>query len=296
MQPESIQGVGKGPAAGIAQWENYNNKSSRWAALNNFASSMGRNWTDLDAQLQFISKEIGTNDFAQRISGQLAKSNLDKAGTTGISFGDFKKTSDIDNATKQFEAAFERAGTPHMDRRIDAAKQYYKLFTGKDIPYTASSVSATSSDGENDVANGQKPTGIARLMSLVGDITSAIGGIFGKSTSSSTAISDATSTGSDVSGFSFAEGAAPVDFMKGILGKIQYSMTGPRDPEQGSADCSSTVQWAVKKATGLDIGSTTGIQYNSPNLTPVWYDNGNFLQSYPGNLQPNDVIFFQRKG
>ena len=33
-------------------------------------------------------------------------------------------------ATRQFEGAFERAGKPMMERRLGAAKRYYKLYSG----------------------------------------------------------------------------------------------------------------------------------------------------------------------
>lgn len=92
----------------------------------------------------------------------------------------------------------------------------------------------------------------------------------------------------------FGSGNSPVDFMKSILGKISYSMDGPRNPEKGSADCSSTVQWAIRKATGEDIGGTTPAQYNSEKLSTVWYDGGNIAESQPTNLRPNDVLFFSR--
>ena len=60
----------------------------------------------------------------------------------------------------------------------------------------------------------------------------------------------------------------PSTFIAGVLagvdtrreGKIQYSQSGPRNPDKGSADCSSTVQWAIKKAGGPDIGGNTGAQ------------------------------------
>jgi hypothetical protein len=82
--------------------------------------------------------------------------------------------------------------------------------------------------------------------------------------------------------------------MKSIAGKITYSMKGPRDPEKGSADCSSTVNWAVKKATGVDIGNSTVAQYTNPNLSTVWYDNGKYASEIPAGTQPNDLLFFAR--
>ena len=72
-------------------------------------------------------------------------------------------------------------------------------------------------------------------------------------------------------------------------------MSGPRDPEKGSADCSSTVRWAIKKAGGPDIGSSTVSQLDNANLNPVWDGNGSYASSsVESSMKPNDVIFFSR--
>ena len=125
VNPSSIQGNGKGPAAGIAQWENYNTKSSRWKELENYANSKGKEWTDLGSQLEFIDKELkGLGSFWNY------QSNMSKAGTTGTSYDKWKVSTDVETATRQFEGAFERAGTPMMDKRVSAAKGYYNKFSG----------------------------------------------------------------------------------------------------------------------------------------------------------------------
>ena len=125
VNPTAIQGNGKGPAAGIAQWENYNTKSSRWKALSDYAKSKGKEWTDLGSQLEFIDKELpGLGAFWNYAP------NMSKAGTTGTSYEKWKASTDVDTATRQFEGAFERAGTPNMTRRVSAAKGYYNKFSG----------------------------------------------------------------------------------------------------------------------------------------------------------------------
>ena len=128
MNPSCVQSNGKGPAAGIAQWEDYNLKTERWANLDKRAKKKGVPWTDLPTQLDFLRAELESADMSNRFSGKTAPSNLSKAGTTGISFDDWKNTTDVENATRQFEAAFERAGKPVMDTRIAAANTYMKKY------------------------------------------------------------------------------------------------------------------------------------------------------------------------
>jgi cell wall-associated NlpC family hydrolase len=220
---------------------------------------------------------------------------------------DFKNnTKDLNSAVGQFEAAFERAGTINMPARVNAAREYYKLYTGLDAPYVATDVQAADSSGETSSAEEVEESPLAKLMGLVGKIASAFTGAFslskddGTKAVSTTDLTNSIGTGADavanVGSYAFSEGNAPVDYMRSVLGKVAYSMTGPRDPEKGSADCSSTVRWAINKSTGLDIGGDTAAQYYNSNLTPVWYDNGKYLTHYPEGIQPNDVIFFTSTG
>lgn len=124
LNPSSIQGNGKGPAAGIAQWENYNTKSARWKNLDNYAKKKGKKWTDLTTQLEFLNKEVNTLDpyFKSTASG------MKKAGAQGTNHSMFKQSKDYKMATRQFEGGFERAGIPRMENRLKAAAKYYKKF------------------------------------------------------------------------------------------------------------------------------------------------------------------------
>ena len=119
----------------LCQWENYTKREGRWLNLYNYAKSVGKDWTDLVTQLEFMLSEIQTKDIDSRMQGKTAPSNLTKAGLSekdGVSFETFRTSiTDIAKATRLFEAAFERAGKPHMDRRIEAAKNYYELYTGQ---------------------------------------------------------------------------------------------------------------------------------------------------------------------
>jgi cell wall-associated NlpC family hydrolase len=133
------------------------------------------------------------------------------------------------------------------------------------------------------------------MASRIGSVfTSTIGGLFTNNSSSSSSSSGNATTANPV-GTNFGSNS-PVKWMKSVLGKLNYSQSGPRDPEKGSADCSSTVKWAIKKAGGPDIGSNTLDQMNNTtNLSTVWENNGNYADSSVLNsMKPNDLIFFSR--
>ena len=118
FNPSLIQGNGRGPAAGLFQWENYNTKSGRWKRMYNFAKKRKKNWTDLLSQLEYAyhecTKGYEAGVFKRKYGG----------------FNKFKKITNVDKATEVFERVFERAGKPMMDTRKKQAREYYKKFKG----------------------------------------------------------------------------------------------------------------------------------------------------------------------
>ena len=146
LNPKIIQGNGKGPAAGLAQWENYNTKSGRWNDMRLYAESKGKDWTDEGSQLEFINNELN------KLENVFWKSekNMKKAGTTGTTFEEWKNSTDVDTATRQFEGAFERAGKPHMERRISAAQKYYDKFS-------TNNAAANTTDSDKTINGNPKP-------------------------------------------------------------------------------------------------------------------------------------------
>ena len=286
-----------GTARGICQWE-----GGRFTNMCNYASSKGKDWTDLNCQLEFMHQEI------QGLGSYFSKN----ANTT---VQGFMSMTDVVTATDAFEKAFERAGKPAMENRYKYAKYYYENFTGKTYNYDPSVGEALAgTSGSIDSSSTSSSTGgissAVKGFGVLSTITSAfskIGELFTGSSSSESGTSstggvDGTSGGTiDASSGENANptsitysGNTPVELLKSIQGKVQYSMSGARDPEKGSADCSSTVQWAIKKATGIDIGGSTPAQYDNANLKTVWYGNGSVANNLPSNIQPNDVLFFSR--
>ena len=121
MDPSKLQ-YGGGPGRGIAQWE----VGGRFSGLEELAASHGRDWTDLETQLEFLWNELTTDDIDQRMSGRIAAE--DTWPQTGYSplgggFNEFKSMTDHRYATAAFEAAFERAGTPAMENRFAYADE-----------------------------------------------------------------------------------------------------------------------------------------------------------------------------
>ncbi|MCM1218690.1 MAG: phage tail tip lysozyme [Lachnospiraceae bacterium] len=120
FKPDMLQN-GSGPAAGLFQWENYKNKSKRWANLNKLAESVGKPWTDLGTQLDFGHSEMQNEKWMW--------STVDNGNKTNIkTFDEFKALKNVDDATHEFEVHFERAGKPVMETRLAMARKYYNTY------------------------------------------------------------------------------------------------------------------------------------------------------------------------
>ena len=156
VDPEVIQGGGRGPAAGIVQWENYNTKSARWKSMADHAKSKGKSWTDLESQLEYVDKENAN-------PGAVYWKNA----TTYKSYDAFKQATDIDAATLDFEKAFERAGKPAMANRYKAAHKYYEQFNGTGGTAISSSSTGDSSGTAATVTAGPSMSSIGQWLSNV---------------------------------------------------------------------------------------------------------------------------------
>jgi lysophospholipase L1-like esterase len=148
VNPKAIQGGGKGPAAGICQWENYNTKSARWKAMADHASSKGKDWTDLQSQLEWLDLELQGKD-----STTLSHLKKKVGG-----YEQFKALTDVDKACLVFEESFERAGKPNMPRRYEAAKKYYEQFKGSTSTTSVASIQPRSPEQPDDNGNSNTTT------------------------------------------------------------------------------------------------------------------------------------------
>ena len=86
-----------------------------------------------------------------------------------------------------------------------------------------------------------------------------------------------------------------VSQMNSVYGKLQYSQQ-KRDPDTGYGDCSSTVEWAYKKALGVEVGDWSGAQatYN----TTYTVDGGGAAGATTdeSKLQLGDILLYGSNG
>ena len=247
---------GSGVGFGLCQWS-----YGRRTAIENYAKSIGKSPSDIGVQLDFLIAELTPGGGA----GGYAKYQLMTTTYEGKKWQKdlFNTTTDVETATKAFCYCWERPNEKyaHIDRRVTSAKEYFKEFTGVDAPYTGDT-SGSTSEGGNDFIGG-----VGKIFNL---LASKYGLNVGSTDSSSSGDSSGGTTQTAEGNVSSnadhaAKQKALVEKMYSVQGKLIYAQgnakfPGSRNPEDGSGDCSSTVQWAYKNILGVDPGSWTGAQ------------------------------------
>lgn len=291
------------PGFGLAQWT-----GKRAEKLLSFANSKGLDWKSLGCQLDFAMSELSSTYSSVLTSLQ---NGGDIAELTKIVFNKYEGCKKED----------------WLRKRQEYAAMIYQEFTGKTFSmpgYDIGSTSTSSSTNVTDKSGSGKKASILDFGSMFGQLIAArfgkLGELFGLSTGSS---EDELSSGyglgedsnAESSGFAGTDNwrtvvnattgepnssqRALVDKMKSIEGTLAYSMNGPRDPDQGSADCSSTVNWAYSKVLGDTIGSTTlGIMQSGKMSTIDMSDmpesGGTGSGPNLNRLMPGDLVLLSR--
>jgi hypothetical protein len=132
---DPVSGKGSGKGYGWAQWDGV-----RRQQFVEFAKSRNLDIQSDEANYQFLAHELKT--------------------TERSALKELKLTGNLSDATTTWSTKFERAGTPHMDRRINEASQVLKALKGADIPIRTVGVDedATGTEtSEIEVPNDQPP-------------------------------------------------------------------------------------------------------------------------------------------
>ena len=158
----------------------------------------------------------------------------------------------------------------------------------------------TTTSGESAPASNSETSGTDYLSQITSIFGNALSKVFGGGQEASAASNSTSATTDDSSTSTVGDELVswnggkkdPVAYMESKLGKLDYSQKGPRDPDKGSADCSSTVRWAIQKAGGPNIGNATLDQITNKNLVTVWENGGKAPKKFPDNAQRNDLLFY----
>ena len=101
--PSTKQGGG-GLGRGLAQWEKGGRFDTDPINLVDFAKSRGTSWNDLDTQIDFILHEMNVHPEYIKVKAKL------------------NNAKNVDESTKIFLNQYEKAGTPHLQRRLNVGQ------------------------------------------------------------------------------------------------------------------------------------------------------------------------------
>jgi hypothetical protein len=144
MDPTKKQYNG-GPGRGLGQWTV---SEERFAGLKAHAASKGKDWTDLQSQLEWIDMELAGKDPS---AANILKKNY--GGLDG-----FKKATDTKWAVQAFEKAFERAGKPQWENRYKYANNFYNQFSSAGAGGDSAGGGFTMATTAETAASGSTPT------------------------------------------------------------------------------------------------------------------------------------------
>lgn len=131
-------------AAGICQWERYDQSSGRFALLSKYAQSRKKTWKDLLSQLNWLDKELSGGDVDFGGDGYTATLVKKYAG----SFANFKACTNVENAVKIFHDAFERSSIPNWPVRYSAAKEFYSKYANGSSSGSSGEILRMGSSGD----------------------------------------------------------------------------------------------------------------------------------------------------
>jgi len=149
MNPSRYQSGG-GPGRGIAQWTV---SEERFKGLKAHAASKGKDWTDLQSQLEWLEMELNGKD--------PTTSSILKKQFGGLE--NFKKATDYKWAVQAFEKSFERAGKPMWEKRYNYAQSFYDKFSSSAVSMDNTSNSILNLLGNMPIPEGALSTSDATL-------------------------------------------------------------------------------------------------------------------------------------
>ena len=293
-----------GPAKGLFQMQ-----GGRFNEMEKIAKKNGKDWTDLDSQLEFFLKDFHSseNNHYFTIAPKLGAKYENVPPLPASSCEKFKKLDDPVIAAAIFMSCWERCAfkdslSHWTTRRKANAEAYYKKYADKNYVYDGNAsfngTTDNSSGSNDDSGSSSSSSNPGVLNEIIGAFSNAFGIVFGggEENNSSSSTSDTSGDNSSVADGGEVTwkngGKDPIYWMESKLGKLKYSQSN-RSVDAGYGDCSSTVAWAIKKAGGPTIGSCTRDEIKSPKLEVVWDNKGGAAPSkMPANAQRNDLLFW----
>lgn len=270
-----------------------------------------KNTIEKNIKNKIIHMSVNPIDQAKAKSAGYTDITNDLIKSFNIKYKEYAGNSYLNTFNYLLKEGFNASDGIHYDNNT------YKKLYNKVVDFinnkgdSISTSSGTSGSDESTTTTSSSGKHIKSFSDLISAIGSILSGSWGLSSSESSDLSGSSSSSlsgtSTIStdGISGRVSSDPkvaklqkqlVAQMKSVEGTLRYAQgndkyPGSRNPEDGSGDCSSTVQWAYQKVTGKDIGSWTGAQNTSTETTPV--DEPHLSRAWDeSKLQLGDILLY----
>lgn len=137
---------------GLLQWT-----GGRWTSLKNLAAEMGRDWSDIEVQLELLWREIEgswSGNYVVNVGSTDPPYPTRVSGTKAGFFG----TDDVATATSELCYGFIRPGIPWITKRIGLADYYFEVLS-RSHGSSAQKVVATEARSHASVAHSHASLG-----------------------------------------------------------------------------------------------------------------------------------------
>lgn len=257
------------PGVGLAQWT-----GPRGYNLFQYAKKAGQKWGDLAPQLGLFNQEMKERGLKDKING--ASNAADAASIFLDGY--------------EMYPGFGASNPSMLNERKSYANQIYEQFGGN-------KKATDKAEGYGLLDSIMNP--------IMNSLTSQVYGALGVPTSSTGTTEDGSFTGTSggTNGQTLDFSSSPnateqqkqlVTTMNSINGKIKYSLSGPQDPDQGSASCASTVAWAYNKVLGFKpggAGMASSTSQSKDDRFQTIYTNDGKNRVDLSKLQPGDIVY-----
>lgn len=155
FNPSAVE-KSSGEGIGLCQWS-YGRKGQ----LIEYSKSKGKDWSDLNTQIEFLITEIeGTGQASGYATAQMQGKHK------GYTKNDWKSAQDVGTATTAFCYVFERPGKPRLEIRIEKAKEYYEIYKNKEKPNGYFGIQGVTNDGDNIYNQGHYTDSLGHTFTL----------------------------------------------------------------------------------------------------------------------------------
>ena len=305
------QESGMSPTADAAAYGLFQFEKSTGAAsgLENYASGLGKSKDDVETQTNYMLSLFKDQVSAYSGNGTHTYSN----GTvtwwpTKVTYDDYKKLTDAEEAAEIFERTYERPSIPMREQRKAYAADFLEIYGG-----TENANSGTSTSSSDESSSETSETQDQGLLAQLSNIFGSFGNIFNinkgfsinSSSSSSSSDSSTAKTGGTARGNFNTNAKGAQAAANAASNEIGYAESGNNITKfgewsgcNGQPWCAAFAAWAISQAFDGSKDKAVEALYNCSNInyTPTLTDTFKANNAWYQEPEVGDEVMYGNPG